>query len=373
MQTDALIRPDQRITFGKRSSFTQELHQRVNDYFANTPRCRKDSPALYLKTAIIVAWIVGGWAALLLSPPLLWVKLMGCGLMGLGIAAYAMNVFHDASHGSYSHHAKLNAILRMGGDFIGISSYFWSIRHNKLHHVYTNIPGYDMEAHGDGIIRMLPSHEYRWYNRYQHFFIWLIYPIVPIYWFFSEIKLFINACQGSAAYEDIHIPVPKVQEILVFVIARILGLCFFVGLPLMLGYSLLETIVGLTLIYMTYGLVAVQVFMLAHILEKVDFPTLAQNDRRLDEDWFLFQIRTTADFAHRNPILCWYLGGLNYQVVHHLFPNICHIHYPELADILDETCAKYGVNYRRYGTLWDAIVSCYRWLKQMAQDPVTAS
>jgi linoleoyl-CoA desaturase len=365
-----LLPPEQRITFGKRSNFTQALHNRVDEYFAKTAYPRKDSPSLYLKTVVIIAWILGGWAGLLLSPPILWVKLLGCAFMGLGLAAYAMNVFHDASHGSYSHNSTLNTVLSIGGDVMGISNYFWRIRHNRLHHIYTNIPGYDMEIYGDGFVRMVPTDPHLWHHRYQHLFIWLIYPIIPIYWFLSEIKLFVEACQGKGRYGDIAIPVPKSQDVLVFVGARLLGLAFFVGLPLAMGYSLLETIVGLIVIYMTYGLVAVQVFMLAHVLEKVDFPTVTKNDRRLDEDWYLFQIRTTADFAHRSPLVCWYLGGLNYQVIHHLFPDICHIHYPELADILEEVCAEHGVIYRRYTTTWDAIVSCYRWLKSMAQAPL---
>lgn len=372
MQTTSLgllLPPEQKITFGKRSNFTQALHNRVDHYFAKTAHSRKGSPAVYIKTIVILGWIFGGWAGLLLSPPLLWVKLIGCGFMGLGLAAYAMNVFHDASHGAYSENSTLNALLSLGGDVMGISSYFWRLRHNRLHHIYTNIPGYDREIHGDGLVRMVPSDPYYWHHRYQHLFIWFIYPIIPIYWFISEIKLFIEACQGKATYGDISIPTPRLQDILIFLGARLVGLTFFVGIPLLLGYSLLETIVGLILIYMTYGLVSVQVFMLAHVLEKVDFPTVSQNDRTLDEDWFLFQIRTTADFAHRNPLVCWYLGGLNYQVIHHLFPSICHIHYPNLADILDEVCAEHGIIYRRYNTTEDAIVSCYRWLKSMSQNP----
>lgn len=361
-----------KISFGKRSAFTQELHQRVEAYFRDNHKKKRGNPAMYVKTIVIVAWIFGSWAFLLLTPQVLGLKLLGCVMMGLAIAAYPMNVFHDAAHGGYSNNATLNRWLSFGGDVMGISNYFWRIRHNKLHHIYTNIPGYDMEIHGDGFVRMAPSAEHLWHHQYQHIFIWLVYPIIPIYWALSEVHLFFTACTGSASYLDNPIPKPKPADVVVFVVSRLVGLGFFVGLPLSLGYPLWQVFLGLILIYMVYGLVAVQVFMLAHILEKADFPTVDENDRHLDEDWVLFQMRTTADFAHRNPIVTWYLGGLNYQVVHHLFTDICHIHYPDLADILADVSAKHGVTYRRYDTSWDAIVSSYRWLKLMGQRPDTA-
>lgn len=359
--------PEPKISFGKRSPFTQELHRRVDAYFQDNNLQKRDNQAMYGKTLIILGWIFSSWAFLLFSPPVLWVKLLGCVMMGLALGAYPMNIFHDATHGGYSDHAILNRILSIGADCMGISNYLWRIRHNKLHHIYTNIPGYDMEIHGDGFVRMAPSDQHLWYHQYQHLFIWLVYPIIPIYWFFSELKVFFDACTTGAHYLQNPIPKPKFTDILVFVFARTVGISFFIGLPLLLGYSFLEIFLGLTIIYMVYGFIAVQVFMLAHILEKVDFPTVDPQTRHFDEDWVLFQMRTTADFSHRNPIICWYLGGLNYQVVHHLFPDICHIHYPDMADILADVCDRYGVEYKRYDTLGDVVVSCYRWLKFMGQ------
>jgi linoleoyl-CoA desaturase len=165
-------------------------------------------------------------------------------------------------------------------------------------------------------------------------------------------------------FGEIKIPNPKAIDLFVLLSGKFVYLFWFIGIPLLVGYSPLEIAIGFLIVFMTYGVLACHVFMLAHVLEPAEFiqPSAAN---QIEDEWAIFQVRTTVDFAPKNVFLNWYLGGLNYQVVHHLFPQICHIHYPKIAPILAEVCQEFGVNYAVYPTFWGALAYNYRWLRQL--------
>ena len=77
----------------------------------------------------------------------------------------------------------------------------------------------------------------------------------------------------------------------------------------------------------------------------------------------------TADFSPRNPLLSWYVGGLNFQVEHHLFPRISHVHYPAVASIVRGVCADAGVRHFTHPTVWHAVRSHVRYLRRMGRAP----
>ena len=82
-------------------------------------------------------------------------------------------------------------------------------------------------------------------------------------------------------------------------------------------------------------------------------------------------MQTTADFAQHNRVLSWFVGGLNFQIEHHLFPRICHIHYPRIARIVEKTCRQHGIRYHAFPSVSSAVRSHYRWLRSMGR-PIAA-
>ena len=355
-----------RVTFSKNIGLRKELNRRVEEYFTTNKIKQKDNPAMYLKTAIIFSWIISSWAFVIFVPAPMWIKSLGCVVLGLGIAGCGMSVGHDANHGAYSYNSTVNKAIGLSYDFIGVSNFIWRFRHNFLHHNYTNLKDYDAEIYGDGLVRMSPNNEYKPHQRFQHLFIWFIYLIIPFYWYLNELRLVL--VRGNLLGHKI--PQLKASDLIAFWGMRSLSLVFFVGIPLLVGYGLLQIFIGLSLAYMSYGLVACEIFMLAHVLEGLEFPQPDPKSNSIDDEWAVFQLKTTADFAPKNKILNWYVGGLNYQAIHHLFPNICHIHYPKLAPIVAEVAKEFGVNYQVYPTFTSAFASNYRWLKLMGQPPV---
>ncbi|NEP58394.1 MAG: acyl-CoA desaturase [Symploca sp. SIO2G7] len=354
-------RRSSKVTFSNGNNFRKTLNERVKNYFRENNINHRDNPGMYLKTVIILTWIFSAWAFILFGPTIMWLKVLGCMVLGLGLGGCGMSVAHDANHGSYSSNPRINKILGLTHDFVGVSSFLWRFRHNFLHHTYTNLDGHDVEIDGDGLLRMSPNMEHKWYHRFQHLFIWFIYPIIPLYWSICDMRLV--ASQGK--YFEYKIPKLKKSELIIFWGMKLLNFIFFVFIPLAVGYTIWQTVLGVIIAFMTYGFVVCEIFMLAHVLEATEFPEVDPESNRINEEWAIFQIKTTADFAPKNHILNWYIGGLNYQTVHHLFPQICHIHYPKIAPILAEVCEEFGVKYHVYPTLTEAIASNYRWLKLM--------
>jgi linoleoyl-CoA desaturase len=354
-----------RVTFTQNFGFRKELNRRVDAYFKAKNLSRRDNPAMYLKTAIILGWVAAAWMFVLFGPPVIWMKAIGCVLLGGGIAGVGFSVGHDANHGAYSSRSWLNSAIGLTYDVIGVSSYLWRYRHNFLHHTFTNVLEHDVEIHGDGLVRMSPYMEHQSYHRFQHFFIPFIYAIIPFYWAIADVYLILF----KRKYHSYSIPKPSFLEMFFLLGGKVLWLGLCIGLPLSLGYTPLQVLGGFSLTYMTYGVLICHVFMLAHVLETAEFIQPNLDSNQIDDEWAIFQIRTTVDFAPKNAFLNWYLGGLNYQVIHHLFPQICHIHYPKIAPILAELCAEQGIRYSVYPTFRDALVANYRWLKFLGTTP----
>jgi linoleoyl-CoA desaturase len=92
---------------------------------------------------------------------------------------------------------------------------------------------------------------------------------------------------------------------------------------------------------------------------------------RIAYEWAVHEVKTTANFAPTNASARWYLEGVNFQVEHHLFAAICHIHYPALSRIVWQTCDEFVIPYMYYPTLWAAIGGHCRLLKTLGRASCT--
>lgn len=356
-----------KVTFSKKLGFRKELNRRVEAYFQKEGLSQRDNPQMYLKTAIICAWVISAWMFVLFAPTPGWLKLLGCGILGLGVAALAFNVGHDANHGSYSYNKGVNRTFSLAVDLVGASSYLWRYSHNVLHHTYTNIAEHDFDINGEGLVRLSPAQEYRWFHRYQHIYSWFLYGFLELHWFVDDIYIFFV----KRKYYNHDIPSPKPADTVTFLALKIFWLACVAGIPLYLGYTPLQVIAGVLVTSITFGVVVGVVFRVAHVVESAEFLTPDPATQTIDDEWAIFQVRTTVDFATDNRFLNWYLGGLNHQVTHHLLPQICHVHYPQIGKIVREVCEEFGVEYKVYPTFTAAIASNYRWLKALGCAPET--
>ena len=350
-----------RVTFAKNIGFRKELNQRVDAYFKSENISRRDNWVMYLKTAIILGWVITAWTLTIFFLPTMWMKVIGCVVLGLGVAAIPFDVAHDANHGGYSSKKSVNYIIGLSADLIGISSYLWKFRHNYLHHTYTNILGHDVDIDSDGLIRISPFTKHKWFHKFQHVYVYFIYSILLFYWAATDVYLILF----KRKYQEYAIPTPKPLEMFILLGSKFVWLGIFLGIPIAVGYTPIQALLGFAITYMISGFISANVVMMAHIMEPAEFIQPNPESNQIDDEWAIFQVRTTVDFAPENKFLNWYIGGLNYQTVHHLFPQICHIHYSKLAPILAEVCQEYGVKYNVYPTFKEAIAANYCWLKLM--------
>lgn len=347
------------IRYNAKSAFHRALHARVAEYFAATGLKRRGLIGMYVKAATVLAWLGASYALLVFVATTWWhVVLLGVSL-AFALAGVGFNVPHDAGHGGFSGSRLLNGLAKRSFDLIGGSSYLWYWRHNILHHNYTNIAGADDDISVGPLGRLSPAQPRHAAHRYQHVYMWVLYGFVAFKW--QLVDDFVEMVRGRIASHPI--PRPAARDLTVFALGKLVFLALVFVLPAFL-HPFSTVVLVYAAIGLATGVIIGVVFQLAHCLEEADFPTVP-GANRLETDWATHQVQTTVDFARTNRLLTWYVGGLNFQIEHHLFPSICHLHYPALAPIVERTCREFGVRYTAHETIGAALRSHTRWLKRL--------
>jgi linoleoyl-CoA desaturase len=352
--------PDRRLTFGRDNTFQLELRRKVDEYFRSTGRRQRDCPQMYLKTGIILAFFFTYYSLLVFVVATWWLALPLAILLGLSMATIGFNIEHDGSHQAYSKHAWINRLMAMTMDLIGASSYVWHWKHVVVHHTYTNLTGHDADIELGFLGRLTPHQKSFEFHRWQQFYLWPLYGVNVIKWhLFDDFRDVILGRIGSQ-----RMPRPTRWELVSFISAKLLFLAMAFAVPLLFHRTwIVFLFYGLTVI--VAGVVVSVVFQLAHCVEEAEFPLPRTDSGRLENAWAIHQVETTVDFARRSRVESWLLGGLNFQIEHHLFPKVCHVNYPAISKLVEETCREFGVRYREHRSFRAGLTSHFRWLRRM--------
>ena len=355
-----------RVTFQSPTSFQADLRGRVDDYFLRTARSPRGGWRLGLKSAVILAWFLASWGLLVLGHPPGWLVPLLAVSLGLAWAGLGFDVMHDANHGSSSARPSWNRLLAFSSDLIGASSALWRHKHNVLHHTWTNVAGVDADLDSGSLLRLAPSQPRRPAHRWQHLYAWLLYAVFPLRWFFfDDFRDLATGRMGDQAF-----PRPHGWDLAALVAGKVIFVTWAVLLPLLLRPTWWYLPTALLAIG-TLGVTLATVFQLAHAVGEATFVESA--GQLLPTDWATHQVLTTVDFARGNALLGWYLGGLNFQVVHHLFPKVSHVHYRALAPLVEAACRDHGVPYRAWPGLGAALSANVRWLREMGRRPLAVA
>lgn len=339
--------------------FYNDLKDRVHHYFQETNQAMTGNWRLHLKAIILVSSFFLCYAALVFYTPSVWASLLLCVVLGFIGAGIGFNVMHDGSHGSFSRFPFLNWLACFSLNVLGGSDSMWKVKHVILHHTFTNVDGVDDDIEIKPFMRMCKTQEWHTYHRYQHIYCMVLYAIHYLMWvLWFDYKKYFRQKIGDFEYQPL-----KWHEHLIFWLSKIGSYTMFFVIPtIYVGFT--SMLVGFLVYTVVVGLVISIVFQLAHTVEHTDFPT--PNDKnRIENEWAIHQVQTTANFATHNPIITWYCGGLNFQIEHHLFPTISHVHYPVISKIVKETCAAHNINYIEYPKMLTAVASHLRLLRQM--------
>jgi linoleoyl-CoA desaturase len=349
----------QTVKFARNDEFLKKLKSRVDAYFAETGRNPRDCWQMYFKTATIVAAFIATYIVLVFFATHWWAVVPLAIMMGLLMAGIGFNIQHDGGHRAYSNHRWVNRIMAMSLDLMGGSSYLWDWKHNSIHHTYANIDGHDDDINVGILGRLAPNQPRYWFHRMQSIYLWVLYGLLAIKWHIFDD--FYNVAAGRIGAHKV--PRPKGMDLVIFIGGKLAFFSWAFIIPMLL-HPIWAVLAVYFLAAFASGVVLSVVFQLAHCVEDAEFP-MPDDHGKMETSWAVHQVQTTVDFSRRNPVLSWCLGGLNFQVEHHLFHKICHIHYPALSKLVEATCEEFGIRYAANKTFFSAVASHWRWLYQM--------
>ena len=352
------------LKFPRDPGFGAAVRGRVLRYLEERGLSPHDSPRMYLKSAVLLSWFVGSYLLLVFVAATWWQgALLGLSL-ALAMAGIGFGIQHDANHNAYSDRPAINRLMGISLDMLGASSFLWRVKHNVAHHTYTNVESADDDIDLGPLARLSPGQKRLGIHRLQQFYLWGLYGLLIPKWHF--IYDFKNVAQAQVARNRFARPRGWDLVNLIGGKALFFGWAFVLPMFFHRWWVVLLFYAGISYLL---GLVLSVTFQLAHCVEEADFPAPPTGGEKLPDAWAIHQVQTTVDFARGNRLLTWYLGGLNFQIEHHLFPRICHVHYPRIAGIVEAACVEFGVRYTAHRTLRAALRSHWRWLRRMGRAP----
>lgn len=345
-----------------KGNFHMDLKNRVNQYFVDKKKPMTGNVALLIKGIIFFVLYIALYVHLVFFTPPVWIAVLECILLGGITAAIGFNVMHDGAHGSFSRFKWVNKMAGFSLNFLGASALMWNQKHNIIHHTYTNIEGVDDDIEAGPMLRFAKGQKKLKIHKFQHYYFWFLYTMLHILWIFvTDYKKYFKGKIGM-------IPIKKftIREHIAFWTAKIVYAFMIVALPIyILGF--VKWIIGFLIVSMVTGFIISIVFQLAHTVEHTEFPMPAEASGKIENEWAMHQVATTANFATSNRLITWLVGGLNFQIEHHLFPKISHIHYPAISKIIKKTCMEYGLPYIEYPKMRHAVVSHVHYLRSMGR------
>lgn len=357
------------LRFSKdRQDFFVTLNKRVNEYFKANNISRHANAEMVVKTVFMFALYFVPFVLMLTGVVSgAWPMIAMCVLMGAGTAGIGLSIMHDANHGAYSGKPWVNNLIGYSLNVVGGNAFNWKIQHNVLHHTYTNVYDADEDISPRGVLRMSPYSEWKAMHRFQHVYAWFIYGLMTFVWvlFKDVIRLISYHKDGLIKKQNANVT----QEIVILVVTKLIYLGYIFTLPMViLDLSFWTVFAGFCIMHYVAGFILAVIFQPAHVIEGTEYfePDMEGN---LENNWAIHQLHTTTNFANKSRLFSWYVGGLNFQVEHHLFPNICHVHYRKIAPIVESTAKEFGVPYKSAETFLDALVGHGRLLRELGKKP----
>jgi linoleoyl-CoA desaturase len=345
-----------------KQSLHLELKKRVQAYFDEKGINATGTSKLFTKAILMVAAFILVYLHLIIFTPVWYIAVFECVILGGLIAGIGFNVMHDGSHGSFSTNKWVNRFAASSISLLGANHFMWNMKHNMIHHSFTNVDGVDDDIEIGILMRMAPTQKKYKAHKFQHLYFWVLYMLLYIFWiFFADYKKYFMQKIGNVPLKKM-----KMADHIEFWGVKVYHAAVFIVIPI-LAVGWLSWLVGFIVACVVAGFVLSIVFQLAHTVEHTEFPLADVDTNKLPDEFAAHQIKTTANFATKNKLVSWLVGGLNFQIEHHLFPKISHVHYPAISEIVKAICMEYQLQYIEYPTMRKAVVAHVRFLREMGR------
>ena len=358
-----------KIIFNNRNNeFYTSLKLGVESYFSQQKIKKTGDWRLFSKTIVLIGSAITIYAVLMLINIPAMAAILLALVLGFILASIGFAVMHDANHGSYSPSSRLNDFIGLSANAMGASSFFWKQKHNIIHHTYTNVDGIDDDIAKSPIIRQCESQKWVPAHKIQHVYLLPVYALSSIFWiFFMDFtKYFSRKIYTTEAWKM------NTKNHIIFWATKIWYAIIFIAVP-MYVWGWQGWLAGFLLMNISMGLTLSLVFQLAHVVENTEFEHIPlDTTKHIETAWSEHQLKTTSNFAMDSTIISWFVGGLNYQIEHHLFPKVSHVHYPAISKIVQEKCREFNLPYNNYKTMSQALASHFRVMKQLGVKPSAA-
>ncbi|MES2389046.1 MAG: acyl-CoA desaturase [Bacteroidota bacterium] len=351
-------------------SFIEAVTTKVNKYFEDNKISPYANTGMWVKTAFMISLYIIPYLVMVtgLAAGNVWIYLGMWFLMGWGMVGIGTSVMHDANHGTYSASKKVNKFIGHILEVIGGFTATWKIQHNVLHHTYTNIAGLDEDIESIFLLRLSPNQPVRWFHKYQYLYAWFFYMNMTIYW--MTVKDYLAAIRYGKHDLLKKEKLTLRQAISRITIFKVIYYAYVMALPMFIsGQPWYMILVGFCVMHFTVGMVLSCVFQPAHVMEDSAYlaPVVSNGTKRMEDTWAIHELANTSNFAPNNHLLSWFIGGLNFQIEHHLFSDVCHVHFKKLAPIVKSVALEYGIPYNSQPSFFGALWLHFKMLKKLGE------
>ena len=349
--------------------FTATLNKRVGEYFKLNEVSRYANNEMVIKTIFMFSLYLIPYALIVTGviSNIFWIMPLVL-IMSLGTAGIGLSVMHDANHGAYSSKSWINNLLGYSLNLVGASAFNWKIQHNVMHHTFTNVHEHDEDISPRGVLRLSPDSEWKKIHKYQFIYAWFIYGLMTLVWVLVKDFVRINRYNQDGQVKKQKSSFTK--EWVILVATKLFYIGYTIVIPFVFtSLALWQIILGVVIMHYIAGFILAIIFQPAHVIEGTEYP-MPDEKNMLENNWTIHQLRTTTNFGNRSRWFSWYVGGLNFQIEHHLFPNICHVHYRKIAKIVQSTALEFGLPYKNFSTFLGALKGHTRILKELGMKPV---
>lgn len=357
------------VRFSKKNNteFVKTVKSRVNNYFKENNISKFGNYKMVIKSIFMLSlYLIPYFLMVLIEFKYNWIYLILWAIMGIGMSGVGLSIMHDAIHGSYSKRKWVNKMMGSVIYLVGANALNWRIQHNVMHHTYTNIEGLDGDIEPPiPILRFSPHQPKMKIHKFQYIYAWFFYGLLTLFWAldsdFKQIFQFKKKGLTKAHKKNF----ASVMFELIFF--KLLYYVFIFAIPLSFSAAPLWTIIsGFLIMQFIAGVILAAIFQPAHVVPDTDYP-LPDENGKIENNWLVHQLYTTANFAQYNKPFTWFVGGLNHQVEHHLFPLICHVHYPKISKIVQDTAKEFGLPHHSFPSFGNALYNHIKVLKQFGQ------